>query len=154
MTERAHTGYGAELQRGNGESPEDFVTVAGMKSLTGPNIVRETHDTTDLSGDNFRTFVGGLVDGGEITFEGNYLAGEDTQGQEPGGVIAEFDKSSCDSVRRWRINIPGCEGDPQIYLETDAVVTAASLGFPMDDLMPFNGTLKVSGRPEIHIASA
>jgi hypothetical protein len=157
---RAHTGYGAELQRGDGNSPENFVTVAGIKNITGPSMQRDTHDTTsndnadDEEAGNYRTFIGGLVDGGEITFEGNFLPMDDTQNQTEGGLMAEFDLSSCDSVRRWRLTVPGCAGDPEIYLESDAVLTALSLGLPMDDIMPFNGTFKVSGRPELHILSA
>jgi hypothetical protein len=31
------------------------------------------------------------------------------------------------------------------------VVTGQSMQFPLDDLMSFNGTIKVSGRPELVI---
>lgn len=153
MADRAHTGFGAELQRGDGQSPENFHSIVGIKSITGPNIQRDTHDTTDMQSTNFREFIGGLVDAGEVQFEGNFIPTDDTQGQGEGGFLAEFDKTSCDSRRNWRILVPECEGEPDVYLEFAGVVTAAGMGFPMDDLMPFNGTIKVSGRPELVITT-
>jgi hypothetical protein len=147
----AHTGYGALLQRGDGASPENFVTILGVKSITGPNFQRGTHDTTTndrAATSNFREFIGGLVDGGEISFDANFLPRDETQGQST-GFLSEFDKSSCDSRGRWRILFPECEGEAEGYMETDAIVTGAQMTLPMDDIMGFAGTLKVSGRPEL-----
>jgi hypothetical protein len=149
-----HTGMGAVLQRGDGASPENFVDVVGIKSISGPSIARDTHDTTDMASEQYRSFIGGLVDGGEITFEGNFLPRDPTQHQEDGGLMGEFDKSSCDSLRNWRIVIPDCEGEPISYLEFGAILTAMGLEFPMDDVMSFNGGLKVSGRPRLVIETA
>jgi hypothetical protein len=153
MAEEAHTGYGAKLQRGDGQSPENFVSVMGLKTIDGPGIKRDTHDTTDMDGDGWRTFVGGLVDGGEVTFDANLLPGNHTQGQNDGGFLGEFDKTSCDSKRAWRILLPECEGDPEVFVEFDGVVTGNAIKIPMDDIMTFSGTLKVSGRPEIVITT-
>lgn len=153
MAERAHTGYGAQLQKGDGNSPENFHSVAGIKSITGPNIQRDTHDTTDMNGTNFRTFIGGLVDPGEVQFEANWLPTDDTQGQGEDGMLGEYDKSSCDSLGNWRILVPECVGEPEVYLEFGGVLTASNITLPMDDLMGFNGTIKVSGRPELVITT-
>lgn len=151
----AHTGFGALLLKGDGASPENFVAVMGVKSMTGPSISRATHDTTDMqSPSGWREFIGGLNDGGEVTFEANLLPRNDTQNQEDGGFMAEFDKSSCNSRGNWRISFPLCEGEPEGYLQFGGIVTGQSMQFPLDDLMTFNGTIKVSGRPELVIASA
>jgi hypothetical protein len=149
-----HTGMGAVLQRGDGTSPENFVDVVGIKSMSGPSISRDTHDTTDMSSPQYRTFTGGLVDGGEITFEGNFLPRDPTQYQEPGGLMGEFDFGSCDSLRNWRLLIPDCAGEPESYLEFSAILTAMGLEFPMDDVMSFSGSLKISGRPHLVIETA
>jgi predicted secreted protein len=151
----AHTGFGALLLKGDGASPENFVAVMGVKSMTGPSISRDTHDTTDMqSPSGWREFIGGLVDGGEVSFEANLLPRNETQNQEAGGWMAEFDKTSCDSRGNWRIVFPECEGEAEGYLEFEGIVTGQSMQFPMDDLMTFSGTIKVSGRPELVIASA
>lgn len=148
--ENPHTGMGAQLLKGDGQSPENFVAVMGIKSINGPNIQRDTHDTTDMNqADNYRTFIGGLVDAGEVTFDANLLLRDATQNQEDGGFMAEFDKSSCDSRGNWRITLPPCAGDPDGYLEFSGIVTGQQMQIPLDDIMSFAGTIKVSGRPEV-----
>lgn len=155
MPDQARTGYGALLQRGDGASPENFVTIMGVKSISGPDISRETHDTTEMaSGINWRTFIGGLVDGGEISFDANWLPRDETQGQTAAGWFGQFDRSSCDSLDNLRIVTPSCPGEDTVSVEFQGIVTGASVEIPMDDLMAFTGTLKVSGRPEIVIETA
>lgn len=145
----AHTGFGALLQRGDGASPENFVTMLGVKSITGPNFTRDTHEVTTQDQDsNFKRYIGGLADGGQISFDAQFLPRDASQGQDT-GFLSEFDKSSCDSRGRWRITFPECEGDAEGYIEMDAIVTGAAMTLPMEDIMGFAGTLKVSGRPDL-----
>lgn len=147
----AHTGMGAHLQMGDGNSPENFVSVLGIKSITGPNMQRATHDVTTMDSGTFREFIGGLVDAGEISFEANFLPRDTTQNQETGGFMAEFDKSSCDSRGNWRITLPECAGESDGYWEFEGIVTGQQVQMPMDDLMSFSGTIKISGRPNLFI---
>lgn len=148
----ARTGFGATLQKGDGASPENYVSILGIRSISGPEISRDTHDvTTMLSPSGWREFIGGLKDGGEVSFEALWLPRELTQGQEEGGFMAEFDKDSCESRGNWRILVPACEGEPEVYLEFGGIVTGQSIEIPMDDVMGFTGTVKVSGRPTLVI---
>lgn len=149
----ARTGFGALLQKGNGiGSPEDFVTILGIKSISGPSISRETHDTTVMtSPGGWREFNGGLKDGGEVGFGANWLPRDETQGQGDDGLMAEFDKDSCESRGNWRIVVPACPGEPEVYLEFQGILTGQNVDIPMDDLMSFEGTIKVSGRPTLVI---
>lgn len=145
----AHTGFGTLLQRGDGESPESFATVAGIKSIGGPNMTRDTHETTtQAQTSNFKEYIGGLSDGGEISFEAQFLPRDESQGQID-GIMSEFDRTSCDSLRNWRIVLPECEGEAEGYFAISGILTATAITFPMDDIMGFNGTIKVSGRPEL-----
>lgn len=148
-----HIGYGALLAKGDGNSPQNFISVLGIKGITGPNMTRDTIDTTDMSGDGWRTFVGGLVDAGEVSFDANFLPTDDTQNQEPGGFMAEFDKGSCDSVGDWRIVLPECAGQSEGYFEFNGVVSGQSVTIPMADLMGFSGTVKISGRPRLVLST-
>jgi hypothetical protein len=159
MVGRPHTGIGAHLQRGDGQSPENFVSTLGIKSISGPSMSRDMHDTTDMDSGTFREFIGGLVDGGEVSFEANFLPRDPTQTQdapdnEAPGFMGEFDLSSCDSRGNWRILIPDCVGEPESYLEFAGVVSGMGIEFPMDDIMGFSGTIKVSGRPRLVIETA
>jgi hypothetical protein len=146
----ARTGFGATLQKGQGDSPETYIDVLGIKSISGPQISRDTHDTTTmLSPSGWREFIGGLKDGGEVTFEANWLPRDPSQGQDVGGFMAEFDKESCESRGDWRILVPACPGEDEMALEFAGVVSGQSIQLPMDDLMSFTGTIKVSGRPTL-----
>lgn len=151
---RAHTGMGAQLQKGDGNSPENFVSIMGIKNITGPGISRDTVDVTDMNSPNgYREFIGSLVDGGEVSFEANFLPLDDTQNQVAGGFMAEFDKGSCDSRGNWRIILPECQGEPDGYFEFAGIVTGQEVEIPMDDVMGFSGTIKVSGRPALILES-
>lgn len=152
----AHTGFGALIARGDGNSPENFTAVLGVKSITGPGIQRDTHDVTtmndaDTQDGQFRKFIGGLVDAGEVSFEANFLPRDPTQSQDAGGFLAEFDKLSCNSRGNWRIMMPECEGEANSYFEFAGIVTGSAIQIPMDDVMTFTGTIKVSGRPHLVI---
>lgn len=158
----AHTGMGAILQKGDGNSPENFFDVLGVKSIAGPDISRETHDTTTMASEGgWREFIGGLVDAGEVSFEANFLPRDPSQNQTAqgedspaGGFMAEFDKTSCDSRGNWRILLPECAGEADGYWEFAGIVTGQSIQMPMDDLMGFSGTIKVSGRPTLVLEAA
>lgn len=154
MVGTPHTGMSAQLARGDGQSPENFVPVLGIKSISGPSMSRDVHDTTDMQSGTFRSFIGGLVDGGEVSFEANFLPRDPTQYQEIGGFMGEFDMSSCDSLRNWRIIIPDCVGEPESLFEFGGIVSGMNVEFPMDDVMGFSGTIKVSGRPRLVIVTA
>lgn len=151
----ARTGFGAFLQKGDGQSSENFITMLGVTSMAGPTISRSTHDVTAMtSPGGWREFIGGLKDGGEVTFDANWLPRDATQGQEDGGFMAEFDKDSCESRGNWRILVPACPGEDEVILTFAGIVTAQNIQIPMDDKMSFSGTIKVSGRPTLEILTA
>lgn len=147
----AHTGMGAIVSIGDGNSPENFIPVMGIKNVKPLGISRSTHDTTDMSGNNWKTFIGGLVDGGEVSFDANWLPRDPSQSQASGGLMAEFDRSSCDSLRNIRIDVPECPGEAPAYIAMAAIFSGMDIDMQMDDLMSFAGTFKVSGRPELVI---
>lgn len=146
-----HIGMGAHLQKGDGQSPENFVSVLGIKSITGPGIKRDAIDVTDMDSGTFREKIGGLVDAGTVSFDANFLPADPSQNQSDGGFMAEFDKSSCDSRGNWRITLPVCEGDSQGYFEFAGVVTGQSVTIPFDAVMAFTGEVTISGRPRLVI---
>nr|WP_312447146.1 phage tail tube protein [Brevundimonas naejangsanensis] len=149
----ARTGFGALLQRQIAAGdPPDFLTILGIKSISGPSITRDTHDTTVMtSPGGWREFIGGLKDGGEVSFTANWLPRDESQGQGDDGLMAEFDKDSCESRSNWRIVVPACPGEPEVYLEFAGILSGQNIEIPMDDLMGFEGTIKVSGRPTLVI---
>ena len=144
------TGLGCQLQKELTDGTA-FVSILGIKSISGPDISRDTHDVTDMDSAQFREFIGGLVDAGEISFDANFLPRDTTQNQSDDGFMAEFDKGSCDSRGNWRIVLPGCDGDADAIWEFAGIVSGQSIELPMDDVMSFSGTIKVSGRPVLYV---
>lgn len=150
MDSKAHIGFGAHIMKGDGQSPENFVAVLGLKSITGPQIKRDMVDVTDMdSATNFKEFIGGLVDAGEVSFDANFMPRDETQNQSDGGFMAEFDKTSCDSRGNWRITLPECAGESEGYFEFAGIVSGQSVTIPLDTAMAFTGAIKVSGRPTL-----
>jgi hypothetical protein len=58
------------------------------------------------SPNGWREFIGGLVDAGEVTFEANLLPRNETQNQEAGGFMAEFDKILLRLARKLAHQLP------------------------------------------------
>lgn len=150
----AHIGLGAHLQKGDGNSPENFISILGVKSISGPGIKRDAIDVSDMASGTFREYIGGMVAGGTISFDANWLPRDPTQNQSDGGFMAEFDKTSCDSRGNWRITLPECEGDSEGYFEFAGIVTGQNVTIPMDQVMAFTGEITVSGRPTLVILTS
>lgn len=91
-------GFGVQLQRGDGETPEVFTEIADVTNLSGPGLSRETLDVTSHgSPDGWMEFLGGLKDPGEVSADINYQpALHDT-------LVADFDDTA---PRNYKIVFP------------------------------------------------
>lgn len=71
MATSATTGFGVLLQI---DIASTFTTIAEVTSLSGPSISRDAIDVTSMDSTNgWREFIGGVIDGGEVTAEVNFL---------------------------------------------------------------------------------
>lgn len=145
--EDAHIGLGAQLLKGDGNSPENFLPIMGIKSISFSGFKRDAIDVSDLSTGNWKKMVGGMVDGGTVSFDGNFLPRSASQA----GFLEEFDKSSCDSNSNWRINLPECEGESEGYFEFAGPATGGGFTIPMDAVMTMSGEITISGKPTLVI---
>lgn len=95
---------------------------------------RETYDTTNTDiADGYRTFIGGWIDGGEITTGGNLTAAGRTA---LAAALAEADP--VEAV----VSLPGFGTWTADVIVTDYNVTA-----PVAEKASFSVTLKVTGKP-------
>lgn len=115
--------------------------VVELTSISGPTETMDTIDVTSHdSADAYREFIAGLRDGGDISFEGNFIKSDST------GQIAMYTDFQSGTKRTWTIKHPGWEaGKPQISGE--GYVTAFSMSYPFEDKISVSGTIKVTGRP-------
>ncbi len=131
------SGFGVQFKRGNNDGPpETFTTVGEATSISGPGMERDTIDVTSHDSPNrFREWVGGLVDGGEVSFEVNW---------DPSihvGLIADFEDPL---PRSYQIVMPTPPGG---RFNFEGFITNMGHEFPLDDKMSADFTFKISGKP-------
>lgn len=128
MTEAA---MGTKLKKGTTE-------IAELTSIGGLDLSADTLETTTLSSPNgYRTFKQGLKDAGEVSISGYF---DPTQHQV---LLTDFDSGE---EGAYTIEFPA---DLGYKWDFNAVVTAYSTGAELEDLVSFEATLKVSGKPTL-----
>lgn len=129
---QAQIGYGTLLQRSG-------VTVAEILKITGPGMKADMKETTNLLSPNtYKEFVAGLREGGDVSFEGNYLPKEATNSQTT--LRTDFENGTASS---WTIVLSNSLGTWTFT----ALVSAITPAIPLDDRITFTATLRITGKP-------
>lgn len=131
-------GFGTELRRGDGEASESFVAIAEVTSISGPGLSRETIDVTShQSPGQWMEFLGGLKDGGEVSFDINY---------DPDQHDTLTDDFNDSAPRNYELAWPTT---PETVWDFAAILTGFEPEGPYDDKLSASVTLKVSGQPTL-----
>ncbi|MGW0942901.1 phage tail tube protein [Streptomyces sp. NPDC002623] len=119
-----------------------FVPIASVEDLSGPSRSRNMIDVSAHdSPDNYREFVKGMKDGGEVTATINYRPGETTHQD----LDADFEE---DELRDYQlVMLPG--DDDEHTWNFSAGISNISDEFPLDDKMGREVTFKISGKPTL-----
>lgn len=114
--------------------------VAGLTSISGVSKTADTLDTTTLDSDGgYRTFTGGFKDGGEVSISGYFEPGD------AGQLAMDAAFESGDELD-FQIIFPASLGASWQFR---GVVTAFSTGAELEELVSFEATIKVSGKPTL-----
>ena len=117
--------------------------VAEINSIDGPEMSLSAIDVSHLeSPDNFREFIGGLRDGGEIAIEGSLIVG-DTLGQ-----IGLRDDLLNATVQDFTITFPTATGTIWTF---KGLVTKFKTGAVIDDRLTFSCSIKVTAKPDMGV---
>jgi len=109
-----------------------------LDSITGPSITVDTIDVSSHDSPNgFREFVAGMGDGGEVTFDGNLLPGDDD------GQMNFLRDLTAKEERAVTVSAP----DNSIVFTFQGIATAWSPSFPYDGKLAFSATIKITGKP-------
>lgn len=128
-------GHNSRFEIATSESPT-FVDVAEVTSISGPSIARDAIDAThNRSTDGWREFIGGLKDGGEVSFEFQFDPGSTTSRL----LLNQFESNAAND---YRLVFP--DGSMFVF---DALMTGCELDDPIDDKMTGSATFKVTGKP-------
>ena len=135
-------GFGSELRRGDGATPEVYTAIANVTSLSGPAMERETIDVTAHdSPEQWMEFIGGLKDGGEVSMDVNYHPGEGTHNL----LQDDFDDTA---ARNFRLVFP----DPdETAWQLSLILTGLEPEYPYDEKLECSCTWKVTGKPTLTI---
>lgn len=141
MSTDAQIGWSTLFQVGNGASPEVFATFAEVTGITPPALSRDTVDAThELSPEAWREFIAGLKDGGEVSFDMNFVP----DSVEAASCMAELDLMGRAALKNRKVVFP--DGS---YFTFAAILTGYEPDAPLDDKMAASVTLKVSGKPTL-----
>jgi predicted secreted protein len=123
--------FGTKLQYATGP-----VVIGELTNIGGPSLAADTIETTThQSADGFRTYIGGLKDGGEVPVEGKAKFSDAGQA----ALLASFNSGAVESME---MVFP--DGSKWAF---SAIVTGYEPSAPFDGDITFTATLKVSGKP-------
>ena len=129
----AISGEGTLLRRFNTVT-KLWENIAEVNSITGPDMSRETIDTTALdTAGGYRTFIPSFKDGGNVDLEMNFTRDEYET------MLNDFESKD---LQNYEIVFPD---DDTTSLEFEAFVTNLSLTTPTDDKVTADVTIKISG---------
>jgi predicted secreted protein len=133
----AFAGVGTEFQRSTGETSgaEDFVSIAEINSISGPNKTRGTIDVTSLdSSGGYREFIASFRDAGEVTLEMNFTRD---------GFEDLNDDFESESSKEYRIVLPDTGNTTFTFF---GYVINLGMAIPTDDKVTASVTIKVTGQ--------
>jgi predicted secreted protein len=131
----AQKALGTKLKKGT-------AAIGGLTSIGGLDLSADTLETTTLDAeDGFRTFIQGLKDAGEVPVSGYF---------DPTKHEGLLDDYVSGEVVAYTIDFPVALGAKWNF---NAIVTAYSTGAELEDLISFEATLKVSGKPTLEVTA-
>lgn len=140
MPSAAIAGLGTTLARAG-------TTIAELTKIGGLDLKRDTIDVTNHQSPNqYREYIAGLKDGGEMAIEGNLIVG-DTDGQL--GLLADLENGT---LQNFVVTFPATITATFTFT---ALVTAFKTGdADIEGKVTFSATLKISGKPTLAVAAS
>jgi hypothetical protein len=124
-------GYGTSFSIYGGST---YTAVAEVTNITWPGYTRDAVDATNMASPNeFREFIPGLMDAGEVTIEMNYIPSASDV------IIAALTAATAGQFK-----IAAASG---VNIVFNAIVTAYSPQAPLEDKMSASATFKITGKP-------
>lgn len=141
---QALAAYGTLLKIGDGAGPEVFTTIAEISNLGGPALSQDPIDVTHHSSPGaWKEFVGGLLDGGELSAELNFIPTEATHRDASGGLLNDLKNRT---LRNFELVFP--DGGATTW-SFSAFITGFEIGAPVDGKLSASMTIKLSGQPTL-----
>ena len=139
----AISSFGTLLKIGDGAGTETFTTIAEVLDIDGPTLTQDTVEVTSQTATaRHKEYIVTLKDGGEVTFDVNYVTTDGTHNPTT-GLIKDYKDGT---LRNFQI----------IFSDSGTTTwTIPAFVVSFGTTMPVNGalgaaiTLKVSGEPTL-----
>lgn len=136
-------GYGATLEVGDGASPEVFSAVAYVSNISVSGYSVDAVDvTTHDSANNFKEFIPGMVDGGEVSFDIVFDPDNTTHDETAGGLKAIMDSRS---IKNWKVTF----ADATNVWSFTGFMTSFEFEVPIEDAITASCTIKTTAKPTL-----
>lgn len=141
MATGALSAFGTLLKLGDGATNEAFTTIAEVRDISGPSLAMDAVEVTSHSSTSaYREFIGGLLDGGEVTFDVNFLPANATHSYSAGLIKDLHGRTK----RNFQIIWPGTT-----TWSFAAFVTKFEPSAAVDGALSASVTLKITGVPSM-----
>lgn len=131
MPSSAVLGYNVDFSIYNGST---YTQVAEVTDITWPGYVRDAVEVTYMdSADQFREYIGGLMDGGEVTIEMNWV---------PAATDPLITALTASTIGQFKITY-----NAGVNIVFKAIVTAYQPQSPLGEKLSASATFKVTGKP-------
>lgn len=138
MTQRA---LGTKLKIGTSTAAK---AIGFLTSISSPSMSQETIDVTTLdSAGEYREFIGGFKDGGEVSASGFF----NPQDEGQAAVYTALENSTTED---FAIEFPAAMNAKWTF---KGVVTAYNTTAELEEAIGFEITIKVSGKPQLVIST-
>lgn len=134
---------GTKLRKGDVGSATNFVDVAGLRNINGPNFSVDFDEVTELLSTNqWKEFIACVKEQGEVSATITYDMNDSTLNGTD-GVIADIKNANGQAtLRYWRIQFPN-----GYYFEFQAMVANFSVVAAKGSSVTATLTLRPSGAP-------
>lgn len=136
--------FGTLLKIGDGATgTEGFTTIAEVSNISGPNLSLETIEVTNHSSTaGWKERIGGLLDGGEVTFDLNFQPTATTHSYSAGLVKDMVNRTK----RNFKLVFP--DGSSTTW-QFAALVSKFSPKAPVNGQLSASVSLMISGQPTL-----
>lgn len=143
MATAAKSSFGTFLKLGDGATSETFTTIAEVQDISGPKLSLDTEEVTSHSSTaGWAEFIGTLLDGGEVSFDINWLPAHATQSYSAGLLRDMVNRT----LRNFQLVVPAAATLTWTFA---ALVTAFEPDLPVKGKQGSSITLKLSGQPTL-----
>ena len=136
-----HPSHGAAL-KWDDTGGSTYVAIGQVKDIEGPGNTRDQIEVTDHDSGGWKEYIGGLIDGGEVTF----TIGYDNANSEHGDLLTALNS---DTIPAWELTLNVTSGTA--VWTFDGPVTSFGASTPVAGENMVNITVKVSGQATLTV---